>query len=172
MLLPALLEKTGTEPSPATSPSWIRALIALGACLFFIALAGSAILIPPLRLLHVYQALIYVAVLILTWRDSAWGFGAAIAPAILWNGQELFITRLPQRGLRQLWLLIHGGSLTRPDAIMVLTGTVGHFLLIIACIAGVIRLRASWRHWGQLLGGAVLAIGYFALIVSIMVPHH
>jgi hypothetical protein len=171
MRLPTPPEKTGTDQSPATSPGWTRVSIALGVGLFVVALGGSGLLIPQLRLLHSFQAMIYVAVLMLTWRNSAWGFGAGIAPAILWNGMELIITRLPQVGALQLVSLIHGASLTRPDAIIVLIGTVGHFLLIIACIAGFLRLQTSWRHWGQFIGGALLTIGYFALIVSTMAPH-
>jgi hypothetical protein len=39
--------------------------ISIGAGLFLVALTGSALVVPELRLLHLLQALIYVAVVIL-----------------------------------------------------------------------------------------------------------
>jgi len=50
----------------ASSRLWIP----LGSGLFIIALTGSAIVVPQLRMLHVLQALIYVAVPILAWPSS------------------------------------------------------------------------------------------------------
>src|SRR5262245_64024860 len=70
----------------------------LGAALFLVALLVSAIVVPELRLLHLMQALIYVAVIVLARRNSAWGFGAGFAIAIVWNGLSLFVTRLMQAG--------------------------------------------------------------------------
>src|ERR1039457_5406828 len=47
-------------------PVWTRVSILIGVGLFILGLTGSAILIPQLRLLHLLQALIYVAILVLT----------------------------------------------------------------------------------------------------------
>ena len=60
---------------------WTRVWIPLGAGLMIVALAGSAAVVPQLRLLHLFQALIYVAVILLARRNLAWGFGAAIVIA-------------------------------------------------------------------------------------------
>jgi len=45
--------------------------IPIGAGLFVIALAGSALVVPELRLLHLLQALIYVAIVILARRTAS-----------------------------------------------------------------------------------------------------
>src|SRR5215475_14165232 len=60
--------------------------IYLGATLFLVALLVSAIVVPELRLLHLMQALIYVAVIVLARRNSPWGFGAGFAISIVWTG--------------------------------------------------------------------------------------
>ena len=150
---------------------WTRVSILIGVGLFILALIGSAILIPQLRLLHLLQALIYVAILVLTRRNSPWGFGAGIFIAAAWNGLGLFVTHLIQAGAGQFWTLLKTGHVSQPDALMVLVGGVGHFLLIVACIAGFLQLKPRMTQWGQFIGGGLLALAYFALIVVTTAPH-
>ncbi len=92
-------------------------------------------MIPQLRLLHLLQALIYVAVIVLTGRNSPWGFGAGVVVPAAWNCLGLFITHLIQAGAVEFWTLLHTGHVSQPDTLAVLLGGVAHFLLIIACIA-------------------------------------
>jgi len=70
--------------------------IPLGAGLFIFALTGSAVAVPQLRLLHAFQALIYVAVILLARRNRASGFGADSAIAMAWNSLQLFVTQNTQ----------------------------------------------------------------------------
>jgi hypothetical protein len=72
--------------------------ILVGAGLFIFALTVSAVFVPALRLLHVFQALIYVAVIVLTRRHSGWGFGIGVFIATAWNGLQFFVTHLIQAG--------------------------------------------------------------------------
>src|SRR5215831_6177448 len=83
--------------------------IPIGAAVFIAALTVSAIVVPELRLLHLMQALIYVAVIVLARRNSAWGFGAGFAIAIVWNGLSLFVTRLMQAGAVAFWSSLRAG---------------------------------------------------------------
>ena len=53
--------------------SWIDWLIFASSVLFILVLALSAFYDPSIRVLHLFQALIYVAVILLTRRGSAWG---------------------------------------------------------------------------------------------------
>ena len=80
---------------------------------------GSALIIPQLRLLHVLQALIYIAVAVLSVRNSPWGFGAGAFIAVAWNGISLFVSHLFQAGLGEIAAFLHTGHSARPDAIMV-----------------------------------------------------
>src|SRR5215472_10359339 len=95
------------------SPS-IRLWIPAGAAFFIVALAVSAWMIPQLRLLHFLQAFIYVAVVILARRNSAWGFGAGAIMAAAWNGLNLFVTHNMQAGVVAFWSFLHTGRSQRP----------------------------------------------------------
>lgn len=148
-----------------------RLWIDVGAALFLVALIVSAVVVPELRPLHIFQGLIYVAVVILAHRDSAWGFGAGFAIAIVWNSFSLFVTHLMQAGAVAIWASLRTGHMGELPPMMVTLGGIGHFILIIACFAACLRLSAENKKWLKFAGGGVLAIGYFALIVAFARPH-
>src|SRR5882757_6024250 len=97
----------GMAPDPGSRGTHVW--IPLGAGLFIFALVGSAIAVPQLRLPHAFQALIYVVVILLARRNSAWGFGAGFTIAVAWNSLQLFITHLVQAGAHELWTLASTG---------------------------------------------------------------
>jgi hypothetical protein len=157
------------EPNRST-PYWVRTSILFGVGLFLIALTVSAIFIPQLRLLHSLQALIYVALIVLTKRNSPWGYGVGVVIATAWNSMSLFITHLFQVGVGQLLDLGRGGHVSRPDSLMVMVGGIGHFVLIFACMIGFLRLRPNERDWLQFSAGGFLALAYMALIIFVAAP--
>jgi hypothetical protein len=156
---------------PVDGSRWIGVAIPIGVILFILALTLSAVFVPRLRPLHLFQALIYVAVIVLTRRNSPWGFGVGVTIAAAWNCLNLFVTHLFQAGAGQFWVLLHTGYVSRPDTLMVMVGGVAHFVLIIACMAGFIQLRPGIKQRGQFFAGGLLALAYFALIIVILVPH-
>jgi hypothetical protein len=165
--------------NPVGSSRWTRLSISIGVGLFIFALAVSAFLVPQLRLLHVLQALIYVAIIVLTRRNSPSGFGIGVIVPTAWNCLNLFVTHLFQKGavqfwslLRtgQFWILLRTGHVSRPETMTVTGGGVAHFLLIVACMAGFLQLRPRGKQWGQFFAGGILALAYFALIIAIAAP--
>lgn len=46
-------------------------------------------------------------------------------------------------------------------------GTIGHFVLIVACLVGLLDLRTDNRKWWKFAGGCLITLAYFALIVII-----
>jgi len=154
------------------SPSWINIFVLLGAGSFLFALFLSAVFDPRIRLLHTLQALIYIAVILLTRRTSAWGFGAGCIIALFWNYVNLFVTTFFKAGLQQLSILLQTGQLHRPDLLIAVVAVAGHFLLIIACLVGFIRTGPGGRSWGRFLGGGALAVCYFIAIVITTGPQY
>ena len=153
--------------------------ISIGVGLFLLALALSAIIVPQLLYLHLLQALIYLAVLVLTQRNNAWGYGIGVFVPTAWNCLNLFVTHLFQKGAVQFWSLIHSGQfwfllrtgqVSRPDTLTVMVGGAAHVLIIVPCVAGFLHLRPRGMQWGQFFGGGVLALAYFALIIAIAAP--
>lgn len=158
------------KQNPAGSSLWIRVSIPLGVGLFLFALAGSAFLVPQLRVLHVLQALIYVAILVLAGRNSPWGFGIGVMVPTAWNCLNLFVTHLFQKGAVQFWSLAHTGHVGQRGPMLVLVGGVAHLLLIIACLTAFLQQGPGERQWGKFLGGGFLALGYLVLIIAIARP--
>jgi hypothetical protein len=147
-----------------------RFWIPFGAGLFVVALSVSAVVVPQLRLLHLLQALIYVAVVILARRNNAWGFGAGVTIAVLWNCLNLFVTHLMQAGTAELGFLLRTGQVRRLDTMMVPLGGLGHFILIVACLTAFLDLRMDDRKWRKFFVGGVVTLAYLAVIVAIARP--
>jgi hypothetical protein len=147
-----------------------RFWIPLGALLFVTALAVSAVVVPQLRLLHLLQSVIYVAVVILVRRQSAWGFGAGVTIAVAWNSLNLFVTHFVQAGWAAFWSFVRTGQVRRPDTMMVTLGAIGHFILILACLAAFLDHSAEDKKWGKFAAGGVAALMYMALIIAIARP--
>ena len=159
-------------PKSEKSIGWINASILVGAGLFMVALLVSAIFDPSIRALHVLQALIYVAVIVLTRRQSAWGFGAGCVIAAFWNYIGLFVTTFIKAGWTQLSILLQTGQLQRPDLLIALVAAAGHFLLMLGCVAGFLRTRPRLARWTQFAGGGIIAIGYLVLIIITTGPQY
>src|SRR5450755_1852214 len=147
--------------------TWPLAAIHVGASMFVVALAGSAFFDPSIWVLHAFQALIYVAVMVLAQRKSPWGFGAGFVIALLWNGANLFATGFIAAALRTLLTVLTTGHILRPVLLLVLVGAAGHFLMIAGCLAGFIRSSNGRRQWARFLGGAILGIIALALIAPL-----
>jgi len=144
--------------------------IPIGAALFLVALAVSAVAVPELRLLHFLQALIYVAVVFLARHNNVFALGAGFTIAVAWNCLEFFGPHLIQAGVVLLWFFLHTGQVRHLETMMVPIGGIGHFILIIACLAAVFNQKADNKKWWKFLAGGVLALGYFAVIVAIARP--
>jgi len=153
-------------PRRATEPPWIRNLIVTGAALFMLALAISAVFDPRIRVLHILQALIYIAVIVLTRRGSPWGFGAGFLVSAFWNYINLFVTTFIRAGVQQLGILVTTGDLPRPDLFIALIAAGGHFLLMAGCVAGFLEIRPRLRDWLRFAAGGVFAIAYFVAIIA------
>jgi hypothetical protein len=151
---------------------WIYASIVVGAGLFFAALLISAIFEPSIRVLHTFQALIYVAVIVLTRKHNSWGYGAGVFIAALWNYVNIFVTTFVPNGVQELMLLVRTGQTQHPNQFIAVVAAGGHFLLIFACLAGFLRTRPGLKQWGQFVAGGVLAIGYFVAIIVTTGPQY
>jgi len=144
--------------------------IPIGAGLFLVALAVSAVAVPQLRLLHLLQAFIYVAVVILARRNNVFALGAGFTIAVAWNCLEFFGPHLIQAGAVLFWTFLHTGHVRHVETMMVSHGGIGHLILIFACLAALFNQTTDTKKWWKFLVGGVLVLGYFALIVAIARP--
>jgi len=146
------------------SAPWHLAATEGGACVFIAVLVVSALFDATVWTLHILQALIYVAVIMLARRHSAWGFGAGFTVAVLWNGANLFVTGFIAGGLAVLVAALRTGQVSSPGLLLVLVGAIGHFLMIAGCVASLVAARPKRRQWAEFVGGGVLAFVALVLI--------
>ena len=155
---------------PAKRSSSTHVWIPIGAGLFLVALAVSAVAVPELRPLHFLQALIYVAVVILARRNNVFALGAGFTIAVAWNCLEFFGPHLIQAGAVMFWSFLHTGQVQHLETMMVPIGGIGHFILIIACLMALFHQTTDTNKWWKFIAGGVLVLGYFASIVAIARP--
>jgi hypothetical protein len=134
-------------------------------CFFIFALFVSAAFQPSLRWLHALQALIYVAIILLSRQNSAWGFGAGVFIGAFWN--FIFL-----RGAsHDIWALLREG-IFRADVALQLAAATAQFLLIAACFTGIWRMRRDLTVWVSSLAGGVLAVGYLVVLMATLRPQY
>ena len=158
--------------APRAESRWLRWSIVVGAGLSIFALFLSAVFEPSIRVLHALQALIYVAVVMLTRRNSPWGYGAGVVVSAFWNYVNLFVTTFIRSGLDQLAALLQTGRIARPDQFLALIAATGHFVLIAACLIGFLKSRPNAGAWRQFVGGGLLAVAYFIAIIVVTGPQY
>ena len=155
---------------PRARRRWVQPTIVVGAGLFIVALFLSAVLDPSIRVLHALQALIYVAVVVLTRRNSPWGYGAGVVVPAFWNGVNLFVTTFIRNGFDEMIVLLQTGRIARPDQFVAVIAATGHFVLMAACLVGFLETHPKARGWGKFIGGAVLAMAYLIAIIFMTGP--
>ena len=157
------------------SATWIsatRVWIPIGAALFVVALIGSALILPELRLLHVLQAFIYVAIVILAAKQQHVGYRRGHRDRrLLERTQSLRDSQHAEGGGRVLVVAADG-----PDRgvsgipMLVLLGGIGHLLIIAGCLAIAFDRRITDKKLWKMVAGGVVALAYFALIVIVARP--
>jgi hypothetical protein len=69
-------------------------------------------------------------------------------------------------------MLVRTGQLQRPDLLIAVIAVAGHFLLMIGCAAGFLRMRPGIRRWGEFAAGGILTISYFIAIILTTGPQY
>jgi hypothetical protein len=141
-------------------------LIFVSSAVFIVILALAAVFDPSIRVLHVLEAFIYIAVIILSRKRSAWGYGAGFAFAAFWNWTNLVHTTFIRAGLTELMRWMQTGYLGRPDLLIAVPAAAAHIVLIGACVAGYYGLRPrTLRDTAKFWAGGLLSVGYFVVTI-------
>ena len=159
--------------SPGTSlkaPEW---LILIGACIFTVILAVSAIWEADIRWLHFFQAWMYLATIVLGLGGSRWGYFIGISAAGLWDYANIFVTTFFFNGLQQLSQWIHTGQLQHPDLLIAVPAWFSNLFVILGCLWAYSRLPSkSLSDAGRLLIAFALTTGFFALDMALFQPRY
>jgi hypothetical protein len=155
--------QTATVTKAERAVEW---LVSVSSAAFMVILAIAAVFDPSIRVLHVLEAFIYIAVIMLARKRSAWGYGAGFTFAAFWNWTNLVHTTFIKAGVTELMRWTQTGHLVRPDLFIAVPAAVAHFVLIGACVAGYFWLRPrTLREAAKFWAGGLLSVGYFAAII-------
>jgi len=152
------------------APEW---LILIGGSIFILVLAVSAFWEADIRWLHFFQAWMYIAAMILSFRGNRWGYFIGLSAAGLWDYANLFVTTFFFNGLEQLSAWVRTGHLERPDLLIAVPAWFSNFLVIWGCVWAYSRLRVkSLTDAGALLVAFALTTGFFAADMALFQPRY
>jgi hypothetical protein len=126
------------------------------------ALAVSAIFDPGVRGLHVVQASIYVATIVLSRRGNRWGYFLGFSAAAFWNYVLLFVSPSPSRFMQHP---------TEPDLLVQGVAWIANALIIVGAVAAFLQLpKRSLADVGRLVVAFAAATGILAGGTAIFSP--
>jgi len=147
--------------------------IITGAVGFIAILAIAAVFDHTIIWLHVFQALMYLAVIGLIAARNRLAYFLGLSIAGFWNYANLFVTRFFANGLAALKTLVATGRMTRPDQLIAVAAVAFHFLMIAGCLVLMIQTsRKAGPDLLRLLVVFILATGYFAAIMALFQPRY
>lgn len=151
-------------------PEWF---IVIGGCFFVLVLAVAAVWEADIRLLHFFQAWMYLAAMALAVRRNRWGYFIGIAAAGLWDYTNLFVNTFLMNGLHQVVQWVRTGDLQRPDAAIAVVAWLSNIAVVVGCVWGYARLRErSAGDAGRLVIAFAVTTGFFALDMALFQPRY
>lgn len=152
------------------TPEW---LTLIGGSCFTLVLGISAFWEPAIRWLHFFQAWMYVAAILLSFRGSRWGHFIGISAAGLWDYANILATTFFFSGLAQLSQWIHTGHLARPDLLIAVPAWFSNFLVIIGCLWSYSRRPTkAFSDVTRFLVCFALTTGFFAADMAVFQPRY
>jgi hypothetical protein len=117
---------------------------------------------PQFFLLHLYQTIIYMAILILLfYMEDRWAYMIGMLAPVAWLGM-VFATGLLGGAARQVLHLVRGEGLTNDVSFIAAISAVLSVLMIIFCA----------RHWKREYSGLGKTASTFAISVGVVVVYY
>jgi hypothetical protein len=99
-------------------------------------LAVSAYWEADIRWLHFFQAWMYVATIVLSFRRSRWGYFIGLAAAGLWDYTNVFANTFLYNGIEHLMGWIRTGHQQRSDLLIAIPAWLSNFLAVVGYLWG------------------------------------
>jgi hypothetical protein len=145
-------------------------IFALCAAFIYI-LTQSAIWEPEVRVLHFFQALIYVATLVLALRRSKWAYGAGASISLFWLLLTTLGTTFLRSGIEEWAHFFATGEVARPTVFLAVPAGVDQAALIVCCAWAYAKRRdRKASDLAILVASAVASVGYFVAIMAAFRP--
>jgi hypothetical protein len=146
-------------------------LSAVCAALFVAILAISAYWDPSIRMLHLFEAIPYLAAGWLCVRRVKMGYLLAIAGGLFWLWVAGTRTTFVREGFRFAMRLLQTGRLERPDILIAAPAALATGGMVLFGLWGYARVRnKSVADVGLLIAAFVGMTGYFIAICAVFAP--
>src|SRR5262249_14391325 len=140
---------------------------------FIAILALSAFFDHTIVWLHIFQAMQYVAAIVLVASRSRWGDALGFSVAAFWNYINLFVTNFFRNGLAALMVLSNVGRVTHTGQLIAVAAVGFHFMMVAgAALALCLKPRSTAPDLLRILLTLIAAIAYFADIVALFQPRY
>jgi hypothetical protein len=143
-------------------------------CLVFIGvLAVAAYWDRSIRILHVFESLLYSLTAVLCLRHSTLGYALGMVAGAFWLWMAGFLTTFVRNGFERLDILVRTGSIDRPDILIAVPAAVSMTGLLLLSCAGYARLRGkSWRDVTLFAAAIVSVPVFFVVLFTVCAPQY
>ena len=160
----------GNEP---TTGRLVGQGIVASVLVFIIILAIAAFWDPTIRVLHVFEALPYVAVAFLCVRQSKVGYAFGVAGGALWLWMAWGLTTFVKNGFQMFALSIRTHQLHRPDLLIAIPAWASMLALAVLSIWGYSRLaHKSFRDLVIFILAFVAITAFYLAIFAAFTPRY
>jgi hypothetical protein len=136
-------------------------------------LALAAYWDPHIRVLHVFEAVPYLAAAALCLRQIKFGYMLGVASGTFWLWMAGSLTTFVRNGLERLSLLLRTGHVDRPDILIAVPAAMAAAGLVFFSVLGYARLpKKSWTDAGLFLTAFGLVAVFFVLIFVAFAPQY
>ena len=141
--------------------------------LFIPILALSAFWDPTIRVLHLFEALLYVGVAVLCVRRFKVGYALGVASGAFWLLMAWGLTTFVKNGFQTLALSLRVHQLRRPDLLIAIPAWASMIALVALSILGYARSsRKSARDIGVFVIASVAVIAFYFAIFTAFTPRY
>ena len=166
-----------TAPGPAApkpsafSPSRPEFWILLASLIFIGVLLESGYFEREVLVLHLFQSLIYVAVITFALRGSKWGYGIGLSIAAIWNLYNTFSGFVFDAGFREWSRFLSSGRISNPVTFVAPIAWFDHLLLAIAILwAYLAQVKKRLSDLLVLAASFLVTALYFFGIIALLWP--
>jgi hypothetical protein len=148
-------------------------LAAVCAAAFVAILAISAYWDPTIGVLHVFEAIPYIAAGVLCLRQHKFGYMLGAASGAFWLWCAGTLTTFVRNGFDRLAMLLRTGTVDRPDVLIAAPAALATGGLVVFSLWGYTRLaNKSWADLVRLVATFALVFAFFLAIFAVFAPRY
>ena len=151
----------------------VDAAVACCAVAFIVILAIAAYWDPSIRVLHVFESLLYLLVAILCLRHARSGYAFGAVSGAFWLWTAGFRSTFIRNGLEQLAILLRTGAIHRAEILIAVPAALATAGLVLFSAIGYARIpNKSSRDLRDLIVAVVTVPLFFILIFAAFAPRY